>query len=260
MRHLPLKSNFSAHCASGGFDIHPLASPLRCNGSALSLLSAWDVAGRTPLGLLPGATPGCHVAASRCRGSGTGLTTAVPPPLDSSGGLPFSWFSVLPLIAWPRSKSSWRFLRGVLPAPMAWAPSTCSLGLGQGACAVIAPQLLLRHVLCVLQRHCGTAGGVQGDLAPPRISVAGMFIRNEFGHRGVPGYCGCCCLPRGRRCYRCHASSRRTPWPLAGSSDTVTSVIGLDTIATFLHPPSPLGNIIQFAFIHHGWTIIKRRP
>ncbi len=166
-----------------------------CSGLALRLLSAWDVAGRTPLGPLPGATLGCHVAASRCRCGGPGLTTANPPPLDSSGGLPFLLSFFMPLSARPRTESSWRFVRGARSAPGAWAPATRSMGLGLGACTRFAPQLHLRHVPSVLQRRCETAGGVHGDFAPPQISAAGIFLRNECSHPGVPGHCGCCCLP-----------------------------------------------------------------
>ncbi len=108
-------------------------------GLTLNLLSAMNAVGTTPLGPSPFAPLGCSVAAPRCRCRSSGCAVANPPPLVS-WGVSRLLSKVLPLIAWPRSRSCRRLLRGNCnTAPSSWSPATCGQGHGLGVRFIFAP-------------------------------------------------------------------------------------------------------------------------
>ncbi len=145
---------------------------------ALTIVSALDVTGLTPLGPLPQVIRGCGAAGTRCHCDDLGVAVADPPPLyHLTGGLPIAWFFSMPWVARPCSETVRRRLQGFRIAPLSWAPATSGMGLVLGAVTNNLPHPGPRHVLRKLQRCCVTAGGVFDGLAPPHWRAAGIILR-----------------------------------------------------------------------------------
>ncbi len=215
--------------------------------AALALASA--AAGAivpTPSGLLQRGLPSCGGAAPRCSRESTWAVIAIPPPLDSWGGIPCSLCNCFPY-AQPRSASCAHGMRGVRLRALPRPPTASRRGPFLGGQLTVLPARRNRSCHRVTVQRRGSSVGGTRDLAAASSVLGRIALRCKNGHGLTQSNGGGRCRNGSRPC---RASGLGVPWPLAGDDGASVSASGLDSF-----PP-----LIDFAAqLRHGWSHASSR-